>query len=90
MATKKETEEQLSLFAQHDATPKTAEIVSPNPVCSTCGGSGWKIVEKDGASGAAKCDCGSLPRKSHIDSTQGFGVLRYRAESQAHPDARVG
>lgn len=26
-------------------------------VCAICGGSGWKIVEKDGLSGAQRCEC---------------------------------
>jgi DNA replication protein DnaC len=31
-------------------------------VCAQCGGSGWKIVEKDGISAAEPCDC--LPAES--------------------------
>ncbi len=26
-------------------------------VCAVCGGSGWKIIEKDGLSGAQRCEC---------------------------------
>lgn len=33
-----------------------------NLSCPLCGGSGWKIVERDGVSGAARCVCGSVPR----------------------------
>ncbi len=29
--------------------------------CIFCAGSGWKIVEKEGISGAARCSCGSIP-----------------------------
>jgi DNA replication protein DnaC len=28
-----------------------------NPVCEVCGGSGWKILEKDGLSAAERCTC---------------------------------
>jgi DNA replication protein DnaC len=27
------------------------------PVCSICGGTGWRIVERDGVSAADKCEC---------------------------------
>ena len=26
-------------------------------VCAICGGSGWKIIEREGISGAEKCEC---------------------------------
>src|SRR6266540_4020892 len=29
----------------------------PESVCPHCGGSGWKIVERDGVSGAERCNC---------------------------------
>lgn len=29
----------------------------PLAECSQCGGSGWRIMEKRGVSGAEKCDC---------------------------------
>lgn len=32
-----------------------------NADCLLCRGSGWRIVEKDGQSGAARCQCGSVP-----------------------------
>jgi len=32
-------------------------------VCAVCGGSGWKIVERDGVSGAEKCECASVGRE---------------------------
>jgi hypothetical protein len=35
------------------------EVVNLN--CSDCAGSGWKIVDKDGTSGAERCHCGSVP-----------------------------
>lgn len=33
-----------------------------DPKCAHCGGTGWKIVERDGLSGAARCDCFSSDR----------------------------
>jgi hypothetical protein len=33
-----------------------------NLKCKDCGGSGWKIIERNGISGAARCQCGSVPR----------------------------
>jgi len=30
--------------------------------CPLCQGSGWKIIEVEGNSGAARCHCGSIPR----------------------------
>ena len=29
----------------------------PDPSCPVCGGSGWKIIEKDEVSGAERCAC---------------------------------
>jgi DNA replication protein DnaC len=34
----------------------------PDPNCVHCGGTGWRIVERDGLSGAARCDCVSANR----------------------------
>jgi DNA replication protein DnaC len=31
-------------------------------VCAICGGTGWRIVEKDGLSGAQRCECVALGR----------------------------
>ncbi len=33
-----------------------------DPNCAHCGGTGWKIVERAGMSGATRCDCVSLGR----------------------------
>src|ERR1700730_15706561 len=86
MATKKETDpslqvlldglprfpsEQGSLFVQQDTPTPTERISpSPNPECPNCSGSGFKIVEKNGASGALRCDCGTVPRKCGSNSIQ--------------------
>jgi DNA replication protein DnaC len=34
----------------------------PDPKCPYCGGTGWKIVERDGMTGAARCDCATVQR----------------------------
>jgi len=39
------------------------------PVCSQCGGTGWRIVERAGLSGASRCDCQSLNRARDIKAT---------------------
>lgn len=38
----------------------------PDPTCPKCGGTGWKIVERAGLSGAEKCDCGSSQRSDNL------------------------
>src|SRR5271155_5767389 len=38
----------------------------PDPKCPFCDGTGWKIVERAGMSGAAKCDCGSVQRNDGL------------------------
>ncbi len=32
--------------------------------CPFCAGSGWRIVEQDGVSGAERCPCGTVPLPS--------------------------
>jgi len=34
----------------------------PDPNCAICGGTGWKIVERAGLSGASACPCGAANR----------------------------
>ena len=34
----------------------------PDPNCTICGGTGWRIVERAGLSGATRCDCQSHDR----------------------------
>jgi DNA replication protein DnaC len=36
-------------------------------VCSICGGSGWKITERDGISGAEKCHCQDIGRAERME-----------------------
>jgi DNA replication protein DnaC len=38
----------------------------PDPNCAICGGTGWKIIERGGLSGAAACGCESLNRTGEI------------------------
>lgn len=40
--------------------------------CSTCGGTGWKIVERGGLSGAAPCDCQLPARVKSITERSGI------------------
>lgn len=37
-----------------------------DPKCPVCGGTGWKIVERDGMSGAARCGCVSSNRSEEL------------------------
>lgn len=39
----------------------------PTAVCPHCGGSGWKIVEKDGLSGAERCQCSLEGRSRRLE-----------------------
>jgi hypothetical protein len=34
------------------------------PTCTACGGSGWVICERNGLSGASRCECSAPPRPS--------------------------
>lgn len=46
--------------------------------CPKCGGSGWIIVERDGLSGAERCDCALVSRARHVEENSGIPPL-YRA-----------
>jgi DNA replication protein DnaC len=48
--------------------------------CPHCGGSGWKIVEHDGASGAERCDCRQSERAGLVEERAGIPPL-YRNAS---------
>jgi DNA replication protein DnaC len=48
--------------------------------CAKCGGSGWKIIERDGISGAERCDCAAEVRQKHIEEASGIPPL-YRNAS---------
>src|SRR5437763_11968562 len=49
-------------------------------VCPQCGGSGWKIVERDGASGSGRCDCRESGRAGALEERAGIPPL-YRHAS---------
>src|SRR5947209_17696997 len=52
----------------------------PEEVCQDCGGSGWKIVERDGVSGAERCDCAKEGRSQRLEEMAGIPPL-YRIAS---------
>jgi DNA replication protein DnaC len=44
-------------------------------VCAKCGGSGWIIVERDGISGAQRCDCVDQDRARRLEDNAGIPPL---------------
>jgi DNA replication protein DnaC len=48
--------------------------------CPICGGSGWKITEREGISGAEKCQCADAGREERIEQRAGIPLL-YRNAS---------
>jgi DNA replication protein DnaC len=68
----------------------------PDPNCVHCGGTGWKIVERDGMSGAARCECFSTGRndglrdKARIPPNYEFATLDSFVLPQDNPTARSG
>ena len=52
----------------------------PESVCPHCGGSGWKIVEREGVSGAERCDCREETRAGLLEERSGIPPL-YRSAS---------
>jgi DNA replication protein DnaC len=49
-------------------------------VCPDCGGSGWKIVEREGVSGAERCECAREGRSERLEESAGIPPL-YRNAS---------
>ena len=49
-------------------------------VCPHCGGSGWKIVEGEGVSGAERCECVTAGRAERLEEVAGIPPL-YRDAS---------
>jgi DNA replication protein DnaC len=43
--------------------------------CPICGGSGWKITEREGISGAEKCECADAGREQRIEERAGIPLL---------------
>lgn len=52
----------------------------PESVCPHCGGTGWKIVEHEGLSGAERCECGTIRRARRIEDKASIPPL-YRNAS---------
>jgi DNA replication protein DnaC len=52
----------------------------PETVCPECGGSGWKIVEREGVSGAERCECAKEGRSERLLDAAGIPPL-YRNAS---------
>lgn len=48
--------------------------------CPICGGSGWKITEREGLSGAERCECANVGREQRIEERAGIPLL-YRNSS---------
>lgn len=43
--------------------------------CSKCGGSGWIILERDGISGAERCECAKTARPQRVEEQSGIPPL---------------
>jgi DNA replication protein DnaC len=43
--------------------------------CPICGGSGWKITEREGSSGAEKCQCADAGREQRTEERAGIPLL---------------
>jgi DNA replication protein DnaC len=48
-------------------------------ICSICGGSGWKITEREGISGAEKCECGNAGREERVEQRANLPPLYQNA-----------
>jgi DNA replication protein DnaC len=47
--------------------------------CAICGGSGWKIVEREGISGAEKCECANAGREQRVEARANIPPLYQNA-----------
>ncbi len=50
-------------------------------VCAKCGGSGWKIIEREGISGAERCECAGEGREQRLEERANIPPL-YRDASE--------
>ena len=48
-------------------------------VCAKCGGSGWKIVEREGISSAERCDCADIGREQRLEAAANIPPLYQNA-----------
>jgi DNA replication protein DnaC len=65
-----------------------SESITAESVCPQCGGSGWKIIERDGISAADRCPCVATQRAARLEERSGIPP-NYRAacfENFALPD----
>ncbi len=54
---------------------KVETLMNAVETCPICGGSGWKITEREGISGAEKCECVDLGREQRIEERAGIPPL---------------
>jgi len=52
----------------------------PEAVCEKCGGSGWLIGEREGMSGAERCECVAIDRVKHLADSSNIPPL-YRTKA---------
>jgi DNA replication protein DnaC len=50
--------------------------------CAICGGSGWKIVEREGISGAEKCECVNAGRAGRLEERANIPPLYAKASHE--------
>jgi DNA replication protein DnaC len=50
-------------------------------VCESCGGTGWKIVEREGISAAERCGCASALRQAGLESHANIPPLYQKAST---------
>src|SRR5271165_5043270 len=68
----------------------------PDAMCNQCGGSGWKVLERDGISGAERCECASIGRERRVEERANIPPLYRNASIDSfvlpadNPTARTG
>ncbi len=64
--------------------------------CPQCGGTGWKVTEREGISGAERCDCFGIGRETRIEDKANIPPLYRNASVDSfvlpadNPTARAG
>jgi DNA replication protein DnaC len=53
--------------------------VTPASACASCGGTGWRVVERDGVSAAERCDCFASERVRRLEERAGIPPLYAQA-----------
>lgn len=59
--------------------PATLYSVNTTATCVYCGGSGWRIIERDGMSAAEKCNCQLEGRSERVESAAKIPLLYQNA-----------